>query len=195
MRQLLLIIFLSTAFYQFVNAQCNIAIDEYDEFDSTRLIATQPMNLGFLIVSGNVPEDLEGKEYVEEAKAIFSYSDEKNIRSFFLSLMVAERKFHMIGNDFNVSLKFKGGQIITLLNAPENGEFDRDILMWKYLHTCVVPLEIFHLMKNDVVEKIRINYKNYKKTIELEEKQQQALQQAVLCVEERLIDELKGVKP
>jgi hypothetical protein len=195
MRQLLLIIFLSTAFCRFVNAQCNIAIDEYDEFDSTRLIATQPMNLGFLIVSGNVPEDLEGKEYVEESKAIFSYSDEKNIRSFFLSLMVAERKFHMIGNDFNVSLKFKGGQIITLLNVPENGEFDRDILMWKYLHTCVVPLEIFHLMKNDVVEKIRINYKNYKKTIELEEKQQQALQQAVLCVEERLIDELKGVKP
>ncbi len=178
-----------------VNGQCKIAIDEYDEFDSTRLVATQPMNLGYLIVSGNVPEDLEGKEYVEEAKAIFSYSDEKNIRAFFLSLMVAERKFHMIDNDFNVYLKFKGGQIVALLNVPENGEFDREILMWKYLHTCVVPLEIFHLMKNDVVEKIRIDYKNYKKTIELEEKQQLALQRAVFCVEERLINDLKGVKP
>ena len=154
MRQLFLITFLTIAFYNNATSQCDIAIDEYDEFDSTRLVATQPINLGFLIVSGNVPEDLEGKEYVEESKAVFSYSDEKKIRSFFFSLMVVERKFHMIGNDFNVSLKFKEGQIVTLLNAPENGEFDRDILMWKYLHTCVVPLEIFHMLKNDVVEKL-----------------------------------------
>ena len=195
MRQLLLITFLTTSFFTASIAQCSIAIDEHDEFDSTRLVATQPINLGFLIVSGNVPEDLEGKEYVEEAKAIFSYSDEKKIRSFFLSLAIAERKFHMIGNGFNVSLKFKEGQIVTLLNAPENGEFDRDILMWKYLHTCVVPLELFHMMKNDVVEKIRINYKNYKKTIELEESQQLALQEAVKCVEERLISELKELRP
>ncbi len=187
--------FLPFLFYNNINAQCSIAIDKHDEFDSTRLVATHPMNLGFLIVSGNVPEDLEGKEYVEEAKALFSYSDEKNIRSFFLSLLVVERKFHMIGNDFNVSLKFKDGQIITLLNTPENGEFDRDVLMWKYLHTCVVPLEIFHMMKNDLVEKIRINYKNYKKTIELEESQQLALQEAVKCVEERLMDDLKKIRP
>ena len=187
--------FFTIFFYNNINAQCNVAIDKHDEFDSTRLVATQPMNLGFLIVSGNVPEDLEGKEYVEEAKAVFSYSDEKNIRSFFLSLAVAERKFHMIGNDFNVFLKFKNGQIISLLNAPENGEFDRDVLMWKYLHTCVVPLEVFHAMKNDLVEKIRINYKNYKKTIELEEDQQLALQEAVKCVEEKLTNDFRNIKP
>lgn len=176
-------------------AQCDIAIDEHDEFDSTRLVASQPMNIGFLIVSGNVPEDLEGKEYVEEAKAVFSYSDEKNIRSFFLSIMVAERKFHMIDDDFNVFLKFKDGNIVSLLNVPEDGEFDREILMWKYLHTAVVPLEIFHALKNELVEKIRINYKNYKKTIELEEAQQLALQAAVKCVEERLINDLKEIRP
>ena len=185
MRQLFLPAFIAILFCTQANAQCKIAIDEHDEFDSTRLVATQPMNLGYLIISGMVPEDLEGKEYVEEAKAVFSYSDEKNIRSFFLSIMVAERKFHMIDTDFNVLLKFKEGGIIQLLNAPENGEFDRDILMWKYLHTCVVPLEVFHAMKNDLVEKIRIEYKNYKKTIEL----------AVKCVEERLTKELKSIKP
>ena len=195
MRPFLLIAFLSTLFCNNISAQCKIAIDEHDEFDSTRLVATQPMNLGYMIISGNVPEDFEGKEYVEEAKAVFSYSDEKNIRSFFLSIMVAERKFHMIDTDFNVLLKFKEGGIVELLNAPENGEFDRGILMWKYLHTCIVPLEIFHAMKNDLVEKIRIEYKNYKKTIELEESQQLALQQAVLCVEERLTKELKEIKP
>ena len=195
MKQLLLFILFLITFFNYSVAQCNIAIDEHDEFDSTRLIATQPMNIGFLIVSGNVPEDLEGKEYVEEAKTIFSYSDEKKIRSFFLSIMVAERKFNMIDKDFNVFLKFKNGNIVSLLNAPEHGEFDRDILMWKFLHTCVVPLEVFHAMKNDLVEKIRINYKNYKKTIELEEAQQLALQEAVKCVEGRLVKELKGIKP
>ena len=195
MRQLLLIILLSTSLFLKINAQCNIAIDEHDEFDSTRLVATQPMNIGYLVASGNVPEDLEGKDYVEEAKALFSYSDEKNIRSFFLSIMVAERKFFMIDKDFNVFLKFKDGPIVPLLNVPEHGEFDRDILMWKYLHTCVVPLEVFHALKNGLVEKIRINYKNYKKTIELEGDQQLALQEAVRCVEERLQKELTGIKP
>ncbi|MEO1257964.1 MAG: hypothetical protein AAFZ15_04175 [Bacteroidota bacterium] len=195
MRQLLFILLLSTSFLIETNAQCDVAIDEHDEFDSTRLVATHPMNIGYLVASGNVPEDLEGKEYVEEAKVLFSYSDEKNIRSFFLSIMVAERKFFMIEKDFNVFLKFKSGQIISLLNVPEHGEFDRDILMWKYLHTCVIPLEVFHNLKNNLVEKIRINYKNYKKTIELEEDQQIALQEAVKCVEERLKKELKGIKP
>lgn len=176
-------------------AQCDIAIDETDEFDSTRLVATHPMNLGFLVVSGNVPEDLEGKEYVEEAKAIFSFSNEKNIRSFFLTLGVVERKFQTVDEDFNVLLKFAEGPIVKLLNTPEEGEFDRDVLMWKYVHTCVVPMEIFHMMKNDRVEKIRINYKNYKKTIVLEEDQQLALQEAVKCVEKKLIEEVDYIKP
>ncbi|HHM20391.1 MAG TPA: hypothetical protein ENJ20_00080 [Bacteroidetes bacterium] len=196
MKQYLLPLFLSVLYCcPSMMAQCNIALDQYDEFDSTRLVATQPMNIGYLIVSGNVPENLEGKEYVEEAKVLFSYSDEKNIRSFFLSIMVAERKFYMINEGFNVMLKFKEGPIVVLFNDPENGEFDRNILMWKYLHTAIVPLEVFHALKNDLVEKIRINYKNYKKTIELEESQQKALQQAVRCVEQRLNKELRNIRP
>ena len=178
-----------------MTAQCNIAIDETDEFDSTRLVATQPMNLGFLIVSGNVPENLEGKEYVEEAKAIFSYSDEKDIRAFFLTLGVVERKFHTIESDFNVFIKFTDGNIFKLFNAPEAGVFDRDVLMWRFLHTCVVPMEIFHMMKNEKVEKIRINYKNYKKTIVLEEEQQVALQEAVKCVGQKLVEGVDTIKP
>ena len=192
--RLLLLISLSF-FWIKAQAQCEIAIDQTDEFDSTRLVATQPMNLGYLVVSGNVPEDLEGKEYVEEAKAIFSYSNEKNIRSFFLTLGVVERKFQTVENDFNVYLKFAEGPIMKLFNAPAEGEFDRSILMWKYLHTCVVPMEIFHMMKNDRVEKIRINYKNYKKTIVLEEQQQVALQEAVKCVELALVRGVDYIKP
>jgi hypothetical protein len=168
------------------NAQCKIALDKIDEFDSTRLIATKPFNIGYLVATGNVAEGFDGKESVEEGKAIFSFGNENNIRSFFLTLAVVERKFYMCDAEYNVHLKMKDGQILTLLNVPEEGEFDRKIMMWKYVHTCVVPLEYFHALRNGLVEKIRIEYNNYKQTIVLEDKQAQALQDAVKCVEERL---------
>lgn len=187
--------FLLTIGFSASYSQCDIAIDTLDEFDSTRIIAANPINLGYMVASGNVTEDLEGEEYVEEAKVIFSYSNEHNIRSFFLTLGVVERKFHMIDNEFNVMLKFAEGPIMKLLNVPADGEFDRSILMWKYMHTCVVPVEIFHMMKHDRVEKIRINYKNYKRTIVLEEAQQIALQEAVKCVEMQLIEGIDVIKP
>jgi hypothetical protein len=168
------------------NAQCKIALDQVDEFDSTRLIATKPFNIGYLVATGNVAEGFDGKESVEEGKAIFSFGNENNIRSFFLTLAVLERKFYLIDAEYNVFLKMKDGQILTLLNVPEDGEFDRKIMLWKYVHTCVVPLEYFHALRNGLVEKIRIEYTNYKQTIVLEDKQAQALQDAVKCVEERL---------
>lgn len=178
-----------------LSSQCKIALDKTDEFDSTRVIATTPIVLGYLIASGNVTEDLAGQQAVEEAKAIFSFSNEKNIRSFFLTLGVVERKFYMIQPNYNVWLKFVDGTIVKLLNVPDEGEFDRKVLMWKFMHTCVIPLEIFHRMKNERVETIRIEYTDYKKTIELEEKQQIALQNAVKCVEERLLKQTQTIKP
>lgn len=168
-------------------AQCKlIALDTIDEFDTTRLIASKPINIGYLVPTGNVAEDIEGKETVEEGKAIFSFGNENNIRSFFLTLAVVERKFYMIEADYNVYLKFVDGQIIKLLNVPADGEFERKILMWKYMHTCVVPLEYFHMLRNGLVEKIRIEYNGFKQTLVLEDKQAKALQDAVKCVEERL---------
>ena len=167
-------------------SQCKIALDTLDQFDTTRIIATKPFNLGFLVATGNVAEDMEGKETVEQAKAIFSFANEHKIRSFFLTLGVVERKFYMIDPDYTVLLMFSDGNILKLFNVPDQPEFDRKILMWRYVHTCVVPLEIFQMMKNTTVEQIRINYKDFKQTIVLEEKQQKALQDAVRCVEERL---------
>ncbi len=171
-------------------AQCKIALDTIDEFDSTRLIASAPISIGFLVPTGALAEDLEGEIYAEEAKVIFSYANEKNIRSFFLTLGVLEHKFHMIQNDYTVYLKFAGGPIIKVYNEPDDPEFDRDLIMWRYIHTCVIPLDIFHLMRMMPVEKIRIVYDDYKSTIVLSEQQQQALQQAVLCVAERLAEPL-----
>ena len=176
------------AFSALATAQCKlIALDNVDEFDSTRLIATKPLNIGYLVASGNVAEDLSGQQTVEEGKAIFSFGNENNIRSFFLTLAVVERKFYMIEADYNVYLKMVDGQILKLLNVPADGEFDRKILMWKYVHTCVVPLEYFHALRNGLVEKIRIEYNGFKQTLVLEEKQAKLLQDSVRCVEERLV--------
>ncbi|MCF8248008.1 MAG: hypothetical protein K9J37_22820 [Saprospiraceae bacterium] len=176
-------------------AQCKlIALDQVDEFDSTRVVASKPFNIGVLTPSGNMAENLEGQQLVEEGKAIFSFGNEHNIRSFFLTLAVVERKFYMIEPDYNVYLKFVDGPIIQLLNVPEDGEFDRKVLMWKYVHTCVVPLEYFFMLRDGLVEKIRIEYNDFKETIVLEPKQQQALQAAVKCVEERL-NSTPSVKP
>ncbi len=169
------------------SAQCKlIALDQVDEFDSTRVIATKPFNIGVLVPSGNVAEGLSGQETVEEGKAIFSYGNENNIRSFFLTLAVVERKFYMMEPDYNVYLKMVDGPVIKLLNVPEDGEFDRKILMWKYVHTCVVPLEYFFMLRDGLVEKIRIEYNDFKETIVLDGKQAKSLQDAVKCVEERL---------
>ncbi|RME03650.1 MAG: hypothetical protein D6816_10305, partial [Bacteroidetes bacterium] len=126
-------------------AQCEIALDTLDEFDSTRLIAAKPVTLGFLVPTGALAEDLEGEIYTEEAKAIFSYANEKNIRSFFLTIGVVEHKFHMIENDYTVYLKFASGPIVKIFNEPDEPEFDRDLVMWKMVHTCVIPIDIFHM--------------------------------------------------
>lgn len=178
-----------------VAAQCKIALDQVDEFDSTRVVAAAPILLGYLVASGNVVEGIDGKEQVEEAKAIFSFANENKTRSFFLTLGVVERKFFLIEPGYNVWLKFKDGPVVQLLNVPDEGEFDNEILMWKYVHTCVVPLEYFHQLKNGLVEKIRIEYQDYKQTIVLEDRQQLALQAAVRCVEERLSTGAKGIGP
>jgi hypothetical protein len=195
MKQILSLLFLLSSLC--LSAQkkpCNlIALDTLDEFDTTRLIASKPMKWGFLVPTEALAANLEGNTYTDEAKAIFSYADENKTRSFFLTIAVVEREFHMIENDFTVFLKFTDDALVKLFNVPAKPEFNRDILMWEYVHTCVVPFDIFHMLKNVPLEKVRINYKNYKATIVLEEKQQEDLLQAVRCVEERLNS--KGAKP
>ena len=169
------------------SGQCAIALDTLDDFDTTRIVAAEPVNLGFLVPTGNVEEELGGRQEVEEAKAIVSFADEQRIQSFFLTLGVVERRFYLTEPEYTVLLLFEDGNIMKLFNVPDQPEFDRDLLMWKYVHTCVVPQEIFRMLKHTAVEKIRILYKDYKQTIVLEPPQRTALQEAVLCVEERVL--------
>lgn len=177
-------------------SQCEVAIDTLDDFDSTRLIATFPIKLGYVMATRNLTEDLDGKTYTDEAKAVFTYAEsEDRIRSFFLTIVMADYDLLKIENDYNILIRFTDGQIIQLYNVPDKPELNRDILMWMYQHTCVIPLEIFHAMKNKTIEKIRINFDNAKRTLVLEEPQQLELQEAVKCVEEKIIQGKKIVKP
>jgi len=173
---------------------CRIAVNSFDEFDSTRLITTEPVILGYLVPTKNLSEELDGKTVTEEAKAIFTYAEGTNrVRSFFLTLVVTEYEYLNIENGFTVFLKLSNGKIIKLYNVPDSGELNRDIIMWLYQHTCVVPLEVFHLLKNERIEKIRIVYENAKRTIILDEKQQRELQNAIQCVD--LILRNSAVRP
>lgn len=170
-----------------VSIPCKISVDSTDEFDSTRMVITDPLILGYMIPTQNLTDDLEGKTLTEEAKTIFTYAEgTNNVRSFFLTLVVTEYDYLKIENGYTVYLKLTNGKLVKLYNVPDNGELNRDIIMWLYQHTCVVPLEIYHLLKHEKVEKIRINYENAKRTIVLNEEQQTELQRLVLCVEATL---------
>lgn len=173
---------------------CQVALDTLDEFDSTRMIATLPIDIGYLVPTKNLAEDFGGKNLTEEAKVVFSYAESAdNIRSFFLTMVVVEHQYLNIKNDLNVFFKLENGEIIKVYNVPDRAELNKDIIMWMYQHTCVIPLEVFHILKNEKVEKIRINYEGFKRTIGLDPEQRQALQDAVSCVDERL--RMKVAKP
>lgn len=170
---------------------CLLALDTFDEFDSTRMIATEPIKIGFLVPTKNLAEDFGGKNLTDEAKVVFSYAEsEENVRSFFLSLVVVEHQFLNIENDFNVYFKLESGQLVNVYNVTDRAELNKDIIMWMYQHTLVIPLEIYHILKNEKVEKIRVNYEGFKRTITLEPDQQQALQDAIICVDKRLREDV-----
>ena len=128
-----------------------------------------------------------GKNLTEEAKVVFSYAESNdNIRSFFLTMVVVEHQYLNIDTDFNVFFKLENGEIINIYNVPDRAELNKEIIMWMYQHTGVIPLEVFHILKNEKIEKIRINYEGFKRTIALDPEQRQALQDAIICVDERL---------
>ncbi|MBP9873691.1 MAG: hypothetical protein KBC60_06620, partial [Haliscomenobacter sp.] len=151
-------------------------------FDSTRTVAAKPVNIGYLIPSNF--ETANGPKMIEEAKLLFSFSENDSIRSFFLTVAVQEREFLRIDNDFNVLLLLDDEQVIATMNVSDQGVFDPATNMRLYQHTCVVPLDLFFALTHLKVAKIRINYRTYKHTIDLSERQRTELREAVRCVGE-----------
>jgi len=174
-----------------LQAQCKLAFDEVDAFDKTHTILAKPINIGYMVPSNF--QTAEGNKMVEEAKLVVAYSESDSINSFFLSIAVLEWDYQSIESDRNVLLLLENEEVITLLNVADRGEFNADTNMRLYEHVCVIPMDIFFALSHFKVQKIRIQYKNYKRTLTLTPEQQEAIRKAVLCVGEA--SKLFPVKP
>ncbi len=161
-------------------AQCDTAIDFVDDFDSTRMIATATRNIGYQVPS--LFETDEGYTFIEEAKVLFSFSQNDTLDAVFMTLAVPEYKYHKIEPARNVGLKLKTGQIIWLLNIPDRGTFDRETNMRIYLHTCALPLDVFYNLLLNPIEKIRVAYADYNHDITLLPDQQEGIKADLNCL-------------
>jgi len=193
-----------------LQAQCNFAINEVDDFDSTHTVVTKAINIGYMIPSNYQTAD--GYKMIEEAKALFTFTQNDTLNSFFLVLGVAEREFLTVEEGFSVILKIEslkdtvdlgddvpkvapeaGSDLIGLYTVPDRGNFDKNTNMRIYTHTCLVPLDHVFTLSYAGIEKIRINYKNSRHTITLNKEQQAEIKKAVQCVGEAM--KLFPIKP
>jgi len=161
-------------------AQCDIALNEIDEFDSTRVVSAPLVSFGYMIPSEYETE--EGSRLVEEAKMLFSFSEGDSISAFFMTLAIPEFKLQPIETGFNVFMKLSDGEVVRLYNVPDKGFFDKRINMRVYQHTCVIPFELYYRLTDVMIEKVRINYPNQKRTIIVSKRQQEAIRDAIRCV-------------
>ncbi len=166
--------------------QCDsLLIDITDDFDSTRLVAARAINIGYLVPSQF--ETIDGFKMIEEAKVLFSFTQNDTLDAFFMTLAVQEREYRKIRSGTNVLLALSNKKIVGLLNLPDKGVFDRTTNMRRYLHTTVIPYDqVFNLAYN-TIKKIRIEYEGgYKHDIVILPEQAEMIKEQILCVAERL---------
>ncbi len=184
MKRILLMAILWLVHFAHAHGQCKIAIETVDEFDSTRLVVSQPVNVGFMVPSNH--RTAEGMLMVEEAKLLFSFTENDTMGAFFLTIAAAERDYYGIEDGYNVYLILADGTLLELMDYPDRGVLDDKTLMRIYTHTCVAPVDFFYLVAETYIDRIRILYKGYKRTIKLQPEQQEAVRQAIRCVGEKL---------
>lgn len=159
---------------------CSLAFDSIDEFDSTRVVGAELVNLGYIIPSKF--ETVDGPKMVEEAKALFMYTQSDSIDGFFLTLATTEYEFEKAEKGFTVLVKLSNGDVEALYNVPDKGTFDKSTNMRVYQHTCAVPFEIYFKIATHRIEKIRISYKKRNKVLDVSSRQQKELLKAIQCV-------------
>jgi len=169
------------AFPAVLTAQCPIALDTIDSFDSTRLVMSKPVSIGVLIPS--LYETVDGPKIIDEGKAVFSFAedDQSPIESFFLTIVAPEYDYLKIESGKNVILAFADSTAAPLLNFPDRGQFSKSTNMRMYQHTCVVPIDVYYRMAYVGVVGIRIRYETKKRTILITDEQREALMKAVRC--------------
>lgn len=172
-------------------AQCDLALNEVDDFDSTRVISSAPISIGNIIPS--LYETADGPLFIDEAKIMFTFSENDSLKSFFITLAIPEYEYQPVEKDFNVYLKLSDGGVVRLYNVPDRGTFDRHTNMRLYLHTCIVPLDLFSRFTFSFIEKIRVAYKFQNRDFDITTEQQEAIRESIQCVGRAT--ELYPVKP
>lgn len=162
------------------DANCAIAFDEVDPFDSLRTIGSEVVALGYFIPSRY--EEVNGPKIIEEAEAILLYSENDSISGFFFNLVVPEYTLQPIKAGMNVKLLLDDDSVIGFYNVPDEGEFDRTINMRVYQHTCPIPLDYYYKLAFHKIAQIRVEYERRNHTIILSERQQEALRKSIQCV-------------
>lgn len=184
MKRLLLMIFLWLTTLAAAHAQCKVAVETIDEFDSTRLVVSQPVNIGNMIPSNH--RNADGMLMVEEAKVLFSFTENDTLGAFFLTIAAAEREYYATEEGYNVYLIMADGTLLEMMNYPDKGTMDDKTLMRIYTHTCVAPVQYFFIMADTYIDRIRILYKGHKRTIKLTPEQREEARKAIRCVGEKL---------
>ena len=184
MRGLLSVLFWGLFLWNTAQGQCKVAIETVDEFDSTRLVVAQPINVGYMIPSNHRTAD--GMLMVEEAKLLFSFTENDTMGAFFLTIAAAERDYFSIDKGYNVYLMMADSTLLELMDYPDKGVLDEKTLMRIYTHTCVAPVDFFYHLAEVYIDRIRITYKEHKRTIRLLPEQQEAIRSAIRCVGEKL---------
>lgn len=164
-------------------AQCTLSIDEVDEFDSLRTVASIPVITGYQIPSEFLTPEGE-LTIVDEAQTLFTFAQNDSINSFFLTLAALEREYLKTRNGYDFLLKLSNGEVVGLYNVADKGTFDPKTNMRIYNHTGVVPIDYLPALTTYYIEKIRINYPTKKRTITLTPEQQEKLREAIRCVGE-----------
>jgi hypothetical protein len=188
---LLLVLFMGIMGKNF--AQCDsLLIEDVDDFDSTLLVTSLPISIGYMIPSQF--ETIDGFKLVEEGKLLISFTENDSIEAFFLTLAIQEREYVKIKSDKNVLLQLSNNQILGLLNVADKGEFDRTTNMRRYQHTCVVPYDQLFNLSYHTIQQIRIMYEGgYYHDVKLTLEQQEFVRESVKCLAERM--NLLTVKP
>lgn len=163
-----------------LQAQCDLALEEIDDFDSTRIISAYPTSIGNLVPS--LFETADGPLFIPEAKIMFTFSENDSIKSFFITLAIPEYEYQPIEKNYNVYLKLSDGGVVRLYNVPDRGTFDRKTNMRLYQHTCIVPLDLFSRFTFSFIEKIRVSYKFQDRDFDLTAKQQEEIRESIQCV-------------
>lgn len=161
-------------------ADCKVAFDEIDPFDSLRVVGSEVVAIGYLIPSRYETES--GPKIVEEAEVIMIYSENDSISGFFLNLVMPEYKLQPIENGMNVKFLLDDDSVIGLYNMPDEGEFDRTINMRVYQHTCAVPLDYYYKLAYHKITQIRVEYQKQNRTLKLNGRQQEKLRASFQCI-------------